>query len=244
MIEEYDVINFIPPGTGDSLTRLPLGRNTGLEPAVYVPVSLGDSTFAGLSEAMRDFVEADPTGQFSSRPPRSSPQGTVIPGRETLIPWESWPTVLDTFFAMTPREAAPGVVGKRALGYYHHLDREVHDGFRTFYAVVASDHHLVWDEGGKIWVPAGYGIQSEPGNNYQDIIPAPIPQTVEMREKMGVNIYVFPNPATREALAEFQKQPPSANDPTGERIMFTNLPAARNTISIFTASGDLVQKIF
>ncbi len=26
--------------------------------------------------------------------------------------------------------------------------------------------------------------------------------------------------------------------------MFTNLPAARNNISIFTASGDLVQKVF
>jgi hypothetical protein len=71
-----------------------------------------------------------------------------------------------------------------------------------------------------------------------------VAQTVAMREQQGTNIYAFPNPATREALAEFQKQPPSADDPTGERIMFTNLPAAQNTISIFTASGDLVDTIY
>jgi hypothetical protein len=242
LIEEYDIANFIPPGTGDSENLLPLGRNTGLEPAVYVPACLIDSAFEGLAEVMQEFVDADPTGQFVSRPPLRDSQGAVIPGREALIPWETWPTVLDTFFAVTPRQETSGVVGKRATGYYHYLDLEVHDGFRTFYSVVAADHSLAWD--GEQWVPSGVGIQTEPGNNFQVIIPAPVPQTVEMREKMGANIYVFPNPATRESLAEFQKQPPSIDDPTGERIMFTNLPAARNTISIFTASGDLVQKVF
>jgi hypothetical protein len=73
--------------------------------------------------------------------------------------------------------------------------------------------------------------------------PSPAAQTIEMRERNGVNIYVYPNPATTEALAEFQKQPPSHQDPTGERIMFTNLPAANNVISIFTASGDLVETV-
>ena len=57
-------------------------------------------------------------------------------------------------------------------------------------------------------------------------MPGPVAQTAEMRARMGTNIYVFPNPATREALAEFQKQPPSHDDPTGERVMFNNLPAA------------------
>jgi hypothetical protein len=135
------------------------------------------------------------------------------------------------------------VVPKRGTHYYHYLDNEVHDGFRTFYAVVAADHTLARDEETNSWVPVGYGIQTEPGNNYQAATPAPVPQTAEMREQDGVNIYAYPNPATREALAEFQKQPPSLNDPTGERIMFTNLPAANNTISIFTASGDLVQTV-
>jgi len=191
---------------------------------------------------MQDFVDTDLTGRYVTMPPLRDSQGSVIPGRESLIPWETWPTVLDTFFAVTPRQEAPHVVGKRATRYYRHCDTEVHNGFRTFYSVVATDHALAWD--GDNWVLSGIGLQTEPGNNYQMTIPAPIPQTAEMREKMGANIYVFPNPATREALAEFQKQPPSAEDPTGERIMFTNLPAARNTISIFTASGDLVEKVF
>jgi hypothetical protein len=242
MIEEFDLANFIPPGAGESQNRLPLGRNTGLEPAIYVPVSLGDPTFEGLAGAMQEFVDDDPTGQFVTMPPLRDSQGSVIPGREALVPWEAWPTVLDTFFAVTPRQEAPEVVAKRATRYYRHCDSEVHDGFRTFYSVVATDHALAWD--GEQWWPAGVGIQTEPGNNYQMTIPAPVPQTAEMREKEGANIYVFPNPATREALAEFQKQPASAKDPTGERIMFTNLPAALNTISIFTASGDMVEKIY
>ncbi len=243
MIEEYDLANFTPPGAGDSQNPLPLGRNTGLDPAAYLPASLGDPTFEGLDAAMRDFVDADPTGQFVTRPPLRNSQGAVIPGREALIPWEAWPTVLDTFFAVTGRAEAPAVVSKRAIGYYHYLDSEVHDGFRTFYSVVAADHALAWDQDTESWVPAGYGVQVDPGNNFQITMPAPLGQTVEEREKMGANIYVFPNPATREALAEFQKQPASANDPTGERVMFTNLPAAHNTITILTASGDVVETL-
>ncbi len=241
MIQEYDVANFIPAGVGDSSVRLPLGRNTGLEPAIYVPICLADPTFEGLAEAMGDFVEADPTGQFVTRPPLRDSQGAVIPGRERLIPWETWPTVLDTFFYVTPRAEAPGVVGKRATRYYHHRDGEVHDGFQTFYSVVATDHALARLD--DQWVPAGVGLATEPGNNYSVTMPSPLAQTAEERATMGVNIFVYPNPATRESLAEFQKQPPSAGDPTGERIMFTNLPAAHNTISIFTASGDLVETL-
>jgi len=191
---------------------------------------------------MQTFVSADITGEFITRPLLRDSRGAVIPGREILLPWEAWPTVLDTFFAVTPRPAAPGVTGKRSTRYYHHYDREVHDGFLTYYSIVAEDHALFWD-GGQ-WVPSGPGIRTEPGNHYQTITPAPPAQTAELRERSGNNIYVFPNPATREALAEFQKQPPSAQDPTGVKVMFNNLPAALNTISIFTASGDLVQTIF
>ena len=242
MIDEYDVANFIPPGAGESQNRLPLGRNTGLEIAVYVPACLSDPTFESLAGAMQDFVDADIEGRYAAMPQIRDSRGNVIPGREALVPWETWPTVLDTFFAMTPREAAPEVVGKRATRYYHHYDREVHNGFVIFLSVVASDHALAWID--NEWVPSGVGIQTEPGNNFQVTMPATVAQTVEMREKEGVNIFVFPNPATREALAEFQKQPPSRYDPTGERIMFSNLPAANNTIKIFTASGDLVQTIY
>ena len=36
------------------------------------------------------------------------------------------------------------------------------------------------------------------------------------------------------ALAEFQELNPSGDDPTGVRVKFANLPAAHNTIQIFT----------
>jgi len=52
-----------------------------------------------------------------------------------------------------------------------------------------------------------------------------------------------PNPATRDALAEFSQLFPNSDDPTGVRVEFRNLPRARNTVRIFTLSGDLVMEI-
>jgi len=243
MIAEYDLANFVPAGVGRNEVPLPLGRNTGLEPARYVPVCLSDPRFAGLAAAMADFVAADVEGRYPVRPPLRDSGGAVIPGREPLVPWEGYPAVLDTFFAVTPRAEAEGVVGKRAIRYYHHRDGDVADGFLTFYSVVASDHQLAYDRDSGSFFPAGYGIQSEPGNNYQRTMPGPHPQTAGDLAASSRNIYVYPNPATREALAEFQQQPASKDDPTGVRVMFNNLPAARNLISIFTASGDLVATV-
>ena len=244
MIGEYDLINMIPGGIGPSENDRTLGRNTGLEVARYVPICLSDPRFTGLAEAMQDLVDADVDNRILVRPPLRDSHGAVIPGLEPLVPWETYPTVLDTFFDVASRAAAPQpnrVVAKRGLTYYHHRDTEVRNGFKTFYSVVASDHLLEWD--GARYQPAGYGVQGDPGNNQHFVTPGPLPQTAEQRATEGVNIYAYPNPATREALAEFQKQPPSSGSPTGERIMFNNLPAAHNTIRIFTASGDLVQTI-
>jgi len=241
MIQEYDLVDFMIQLHPINDEELPLGRNTGLEPAVYRPICLDDPTFTGLAEAMTAFVSSDSTGVFLSRPPLRDSNGAVIPGREALVSWESWPTVLDTFFAVTPRLEMPGVVGKRAVRYYSYHDTEVHNGFETYYAVVASDRKLVYDDGD--WVTTGYGIQGNPGNHYQTTMPSVPAQSAEDRARIGQNIYVFPNPATKESLLEFQKQPPSGKDPTGERVMFVNLPAAHNTISIFTASGDHVATV-
>jgi len=244
MIAEYDLVNSIPAGIAGSAHDRTLGRNTGLEVARYIPACLSDPQYEGLAAAMQDFVDADVTNRFKSRPPLRDRFGAVIPGRETLVPWEYAPTVLDTFFDMTSRAGVrppDAVVSKRGLTYYHYRDTDVHNGFLTFYAVVAADHELVWD--GTSYQPAGYGVQGDPANNQQHVTPAPIPQTAAQREQDGVNIYVYPNPATRESLAEFQGQPASADNPTGVRIMFNNLPAAHNTVKIFTASGDLVQTL-
>jgi hypothetical protein len=240
MIEEYDLKNFIPPAASYSGERLALGRNTGLEPALYEPVALTDPRFAGLAEAMFVFVQSDSSGRYFSMPPLRDSSGNPIPGREGLLPWETYPAVLDTFFAVTPRQGQPGVgvKPKRSKRFYMHVDQDARNGFENFYAVVAADHRLKWLDDENRWVPRGVGIQSEPGNNFLAAMATHTAQTPEHMATYGRNIYVFPNPATREALAEFQRQPPSHDDPTGERVMFANLPAAKNVIKVFTASGD------
>jgi len=238
MIDEYDVVNEIPAGVGTNNVPVSLGRNTGLEDAVYIPGCLSDDRYADLAVAMRQVVEADTAGEMIERPSLRNPDGSVVPHLAGLIRWEAHPDVLDTFFAVTPRAAGQDIVGKRSVRYYHYVDDTVHNGMAVHYAVTASDHRLVMHEGEL--VPAGYGIQEDPAYNYILTTPRPPAQSPEARARDGVNIYVYPNPATREALADFLQQPPSGEDPTGVRVMFNNLPQAYNTIRIFTVAGDLI----
>ncbi len=244
MLAEYDLNNVIPAGIGGMPNERSLGMNTGLEPAAYVPACTSAPQFTGLAEAMQAFVDTDVEGRFLVRPPLRDSYGAVIGGRENLLPWEYAPTVLDTFFSMASRAgrfSPDPVVPKRGVKYYHYLDTEVHNGFQAYYAVVASDHELYWD--GTNYQLVGYGTQSDPGNNLQSTTPVVPSQTAGKRETEGNNIYVYPNPVTRAALAEFQQQPGSIENPTGIKILFNNLPAAHNTIDIFTTSGDLVQTL-
>jgi len=242
LIAEYDIINFIPAGIGDSPNQRTLGRNTGLEDAVYTPACLADPRFQGLAGEMQSVVDSDTEGRWISRPPLRNPDGSVVPGMEGLVRWETYPDVLDTFFAVTPRQEAPDVVGKRSVRYYHYLDLDTPNGFLVYFAVTASDHLLVQDN--DVYYPAGYGYQEEPGNNFTTTIPRPDAQTAEERRRNGQNIYVYPNPATPDALQEFLAQHPSRDDPTGVRVTWNNLPRAHNTIYIFTESADLVQVLY
>ncbi|MCB1182721.1 hypothetical protein KDM41_04755 [bacterium] len=238
MLAEYDVISSVTD-TGEQL-----GRNTGLEDIRYRPVCLDDPRFAGLDTLMQAFVDADTEGELLTFPSLRQPNGAPAPGREQFLPWESFPTVLDTFFAVTARAGRGGadpVQAKAARRYYHLLDDELHNGFRSFLAVVATDHLLEWRSGRYRIV--GPGVGGDPGNFRLAVEPSVPAQTPDQRADLGVNIYVYPNPATREALAEFQHQPPSRSDPTGVRVMFNNLPAAHNRITIYTASGDLVATV-
>lgn len=244
MILEIDLVNEVPAGMGDSYNDLPLGLNTGLDDHIYTPACLSDPAFSGLIQVMHDFVAADVLGNFKVRPPLRLANGLVVPGRESLIPWESFPDVLDTFFAATPRISEPGspVVEKEPTTYYHYIRTGLHNGFPMFINVTATDHNTTWVDGAL--VITGPGVGGEPANFPVATTPAPLGQTPEDRARMGNNIYVYPNPATRESLAEFLQQPASHDDPTGVRIMFNNLPEAKNTIRIFTASGDLVETLY
>ncbi len=244
MIDEYDLVDEYErtyrSGQETWTVVEPLGRNTGLEAAAYRPRCLDDERFAGLAEAMQEVVDADTSGRHPVRPALRRADGSPVPGLEPLLRWESWPAVLDTFFMVAERPADPdhGDPGKRSVRFYEHVDRDVHDGFLYFYSVTASDREVVYVQGEPH--VTGPGLHGSPGAGFATAVPAPRGQTVAERERLGCNIYVYPDPATRESLAEFQQMAPNGSDPSGVRIVFRNLPLARDRVRVYTLDGDLV----
>ncbi len=252
MISEFDVINsFLTQVRVDGVViedTLPLGANTGLEVISYRPIILDDPRFEDLDVAMQEVVDNDPQGTLRARPDIRNSDGIVIPRYQGLVAWETYTDALDTFFAVTSRAADSenGVTEKLGTKYYEYVDRDIHNGFIYFYSVTSTDHELLRfrnrDEDDPLDV-VGPGLIGDPGSSFSNTVPGTQAQTAEEREKLGINIYVYPNPATREALAEYQELNANGDDPTGVRVTFTNLPQAINTIQIFTVSGDLVQTI-
>lgn len=234
LVAEYDLINeyrvTYPNGQSQLLD---FGANTGLEVAEYRPACLADEQYAGLADAMRLVVETDAEGRLTFLPPLRDPAGNPVPGLEPLLPWADHSAVLDTFFAVTPREEAPGVTPKRATRYYGYDDANVHNGFLYFYAVTATDH--VTAAGGQ--VITGPGVAGTPGAVFRPATPRF--QAVAAQSAADA-VFVYPNPATRARLDEFQRMHPDRHDPTGIRVVFANLPAAPCTIDVFTLAGDLV----
>ncbi len=242
MVAEFDIINDMEiPVSETVVDTVALGRNTGLEVAVYRPACLDDRRFIGLAAAMQLVVDADSEGQLLQRPAVRNSSGIPIPGLEGLIAWETFPTVLDTFFAVTERVAATGVKPKRSVRFYEYIDRKLHNGFLYFYAVTATDRSIEVIDSRPI--NRGYGIDGSPNSQFSAVRPATSAQTVKERVQNGANIYVWPNPVTTESLADFQQFAAGKDDPTGTRIAFANLPAANNRIRIYTAAGDLLQEL-
>ena len=249
MIAEYDIVNnYVSYRELDDgsvfMDTIPLGRNTGLEAVRYEPVCWSDPEFDGLAEAMQTVVDSDVQNSWLVLPSLRDENGRLKPEFQPIWEWEYATDVLDTFFAMTAREEGDGIIGKDAKSYYEYIDPDIHNGFIYFYSVTATDHALMPEDNEfGIDLPVGQGLSGDPGSSFENTTPGTSAQTAEERERQGTNIYVYPNPATREALAEYQQLYPAADDPTGVRVTFTNLPKARNTIRIFTVSGDLVQTI-
>ncbi len=241
MIVEYDKVDYyiyerVVPGHVDRDT-LALGANTGFDAVIYRPICLDDPLYAGLAEAMQAFVHRDSLGAHPQLPPLRDHAGGVVPGLEELVRWESYPAVLDTFFMVASRISDPahGIVGKRSVRFYEYVDQTLLNGFLYFYSVVATDHEL--DDQGRI---VGYGQEGDPRSSFASAVPGSVAQTPAERHRNGVNIYVYPNPATSESLSEFQQMEPNPDDPTGVRVRFANLPQAHNHIKIFTLDGDFV----
>ncbi len=252
LIAEYDYVNTfintreLSDGT-TVVDTLPLGTNTGLEQIRYRPRVLDDATFAmpapGLAEAMRQVVAADTSGRYVVRPALYDREGLPIPALVGLLPWQGYPAALDTFFMVTGREALlPTHTAKQPLSFYEYTDPAVHNGFLYFYSVTATDHAIRINPNNTLTV-IGAGLVGDPGSSFTHTNPGSNAQSAAERERDGANIFVYPNPATREALEEFQQFSPNSDDPTGVRVNFTNLPFAHNTVKIFTLDGDLVETI-
>jgi hypothetical protein len=246
MIAEFDLVNsYIRERRVGGVIysdTIPLGANTGLDVVNYAPRVLDierNPVFAELSDSMQVVVDADYTGSMKQLPSIKDSSGRILPQFMPLARWAAYETALDTFFAVASRpedlEADPPIIGKDATHYYQYVDRDIHNGFIYFYSVTATDHEV--DALRRV---RGAGLVGDPGSSFTNTSPGAVSQTAEEREKFGINIYVYPNPATRDALEEFQQLNPNSDDPTGVRIVFANLPRAHNRISIFTLDGDLV----
>jgi hypothetical protein len=249
LIAEYDVVNnYVEErtlGNGSTVEdTLALGRNTGLEAIRYRPRVLDDERFNGLAEAMQQVVDSDTLGLYIERPALYDANGDLVAGLEPLQPWSGYPAALDTFFMVASREVAPDSANrpKRGVKFYEYIDRDIHNGLIYFYSVTATDHTMD-SVGGHEYRTTGPGLVGDPGSSFLTTIPGTDAQTAEERAQEGANIYVYPNPATREALEDFQQLFPNSDDPTGVRIAFANLPQAKNLISIFTLDGDLVAEV-
>jgi hypothetical protein len=148
------------------------------------------------------------------------------------------PAVLDTFFLVTerPGDLEGEVIPKRETRFYEHIDTDVLDGFLYFYSVTAGD--AIFDLDGPDPMVVGEGFIGQPHTSFAAATPGYDAVDPRQWANSDEKVIVYPNPATRESLDEFQKMSPNEDDPTGIRIAFANLPAARNTIRIFTLAGD------
>jgi hypothetical protein len=116
--------------------------------------------------------------------------------------------------------------------YYKFIDRDVKNGMHYFYSVVSYDHVL------KSGVPTDLGRFNTPSASFLYVSPQSSAQEVD--EYNERQIYVVPNPVTTENMDPWILQA-NNDDPSGLKLEFRNLPACRNTVRIFTVSGDLVQ---
>jgi hypothetical protein len=118
--------------------------------------------------------------------------------------------------------------------YYTYVDREIKNGLPYFYSVVAYEPRYV---NGK---PYGIGRVDSPYSNFVYVVPRSDAQEAGRFDESEV--YVVPNPVTRESMAPWTFAPNNA-DPSGEKVEFRNLPKCQSTVRIFTIAGDLVETL-
>ena len=189
-----------------------LGEDTGLASLVYHPLVSRYS-----HTRVRDSIDA--AREFLREFPNSNPpcpQGMTDAECDTVVALAAWELEL------------PG-----GRTYYRFLDRDVHEGAPYFYSVVAFDHGF---EGGRLTT----GSIGDPASNFVFVEPASAAQKPQQYDENEV--YVVPNPVTRESMAPWALGPTN-EDPSGDKLEFRNLGAASGRIRIYTLAGDLVQNL-
>ncbi len=116
--------------------------------------------------------------------------------------------------------------------YYRYVDHSVHNGMHYFFSVTAYDHLIIEGQPSR---PNHYG---EPSSGF--IYAVPLSESQDLGRYDGDEVYVAPNPASRETMAPWRLEP-NFNDPTGIKVEFRNLPRCLCTVRIYTVSGDLVE---
>ncbi len=136
----------------------------------------------------------------------------------------------DTFEAVARWEL--GYEGGRR--YYTYVDREAKNGLPYFYSV--ASYEGLYSKG----VPIGRGLTNSPYANFVYVVPRN--EAAAAAAFNETDVYVVPNPVTRETMAPWTFSPNNA-DPSGEKLEFRNLPRCRVAIRIYTVSGDLVETL-
>lgn len=122
--------------------------------------------------------------------------------------------------------------------YYRFVDKQVHRGRPYFYSVTAFDHAFDRDNSGREILKTGKA--GDPSSNFTFVEPR-TPAQPDYAYDRG-KVYVVPNPATTESMADWRLEP-NNDDPTGIKVEFRNLPADEGEIRIYTLAGDLVQTL-
>jgi hypothetical protein len=155
--------------------------------------------------------------EYPSNPP-PCPQGVSQAVCDTLVALARW------------RIGAEG--GRQ---YYRYIDPSMHLGRHYFYSVTALDH--AFDDDGNL----AEGKVGDPSSNFRYVQPSSTSQPAWSYDEN--EIYVVPNPATTESMAEWPQLSPNNDDPTGIKVEFRNLPRSRGMIRIYTLAGDLVREL-
>jgi hypothetical protein len=193
------------------------GEDTGLNKFRYeplVPHIMSASKRDELVRAMIEYIQEFP----GSDPP--CPPGTNEAVCDTLNRLAQWELGLEK--------------GRR---YYRYIDRAIHLGRPYFFAVTALDHSITKVGTQEVF---GEGKVGDPSSNFTFVEPQSVSQ-VDYEYDRG-EIYVVPNPATKESMAAWTLEP-NNDDPTGIKVEFRNLPRDNGTIRIYTLAGDLVREL-